>query len=355
MNATLPDNIMISQFPARPTPELWARYHAFRRERHAEVRPDDPMTPDGEVEADWLLDDPYTDEQRLIAADGERIVASAGLWRQTPANPSYDTNAHLANVGVHVIGPYRRRGIGSAMMRQLVESLAPHGIRTVSARTEFEDGHAFLNALGFAPKLVESENRLDLAALDWAMVERWAAESPARSPETRLELYEPRVPFEALETLVPTMNRVGADVPTDDLEHGEWKDTPESFARQVNDWLDSAGASHHLMCTREPDGSASGVTDLNYRPSHPDRVYQMLTGVLPEHRGRGLGKWLKAAMLLHIRDLYPEVRWVITGNANSNAPMLGINHALGFFKYREHTAYQANLNALAERLGAAVS
>ena len=55
---------------------------------------------------------------------------------------------------------------------------------------------------------------------------------------------------------------------------------------------------------------------------------------------RGLGKWLKAAMLLHVRNLYPKVEVVVTENAGSNAPMLAINTKIGFRQYRAGAEYQ---------------
>ena len=41
------------------TPDFWKRYHAYRRIRGAETRPDDPATPDGIVESQMKRDDPF--------------------------------------------------------------------------------------------------------------------------------------------------------------------------------------------------------------------------------------------------------------------------------------------------------
>jgi GNAT superfamily N-acetyltransferase len=116
--------------------------------------------------------------------------------------------------------------------------------------------------------------------------------------------------------------------------------------------METRQASHHAYLTREADGTISGITDIAYSPFQPDRVSQRFTGVRVEARGRGLGKWLKASMLEYIRRTYPEAEWVTTGNANSNDPMLGINHKLGFRRYRGNTTYQISRDSLAARLSA---
>ncbi|NHJ26401.1 MAG: N-acetyltransferase, partial [Candidatus Lokiarchaeota archaeon] len=64
----------------------------------------------------------------------------------------------------------------------------------------------------------------------------------------------------------------------------------------------------------------------------------------------GIGKWLKASMLLKIREEYPQVKIVTTGNANSNAPMLSINNRLGFKVHKESINAQITIEQLAEFL-----
>jgi hypothetical protein len=58
--------------------------------------------------------------------------------------------------------------------------------------------------------------------------------------------------------------------------------------------------------------------------------FQGDTGVRPDHRGHGLGAWMKAVNHLRLADERPDVEWVQTWNADSNEPMLRINRALGF-------------------------
>jgi GNAT superfamily N-acetyltransferase len=80
----------------------------------------------------------------------------------------------------------------------------------------------------------------------------------------------------------------------------------------------------------------------------PQFIDQGFTGVRADARGRGLGKWLKAAMLLHVREIYPGLQTVITGNASSNGPMLAINKAMGFKQHRAGNEYQISLKKLRE-------
>ncbi|MDF1539544.1 MAG: hypothetical protein P1Q69_11650, partial [Candidatus Thorarchaeota archaeon] len=64
-------------------------------------------------------------------------------------------------------------------------------------------------------------------------------------------------------------------------------------------------------------------------------LYRFRETVPEKYRGSKKGKWLKAAMLLKIKQDYPDVQTISTVTATSNAPMLSINERLGFKVHRE--------------------
>ncbi|MBV9813880.1 MAG: GNAT family N-acetyltransferase [Acetobacteraceae bacterium] len=115
--------------------------------------------------------------------------------------------------------------------------------------------------------------------------------------------------------------------------------------------LDRTGGEHIVILLRRGE-EVVGITEAAWDPRFPDRVEQMLTGVARAWRGRGLAKALKAAMLHWLREHHPEVRLMITGNAEANAAIRAINDKLGFAVHREHTSYQLGIEALRRYLGA---
>jgi GNAT superfamily N-acetyltransferase len=76
-----------------------------------------------------------------------------------------------------------------------------------------------------------------------------------------------------------------------------------------------------------------------------------MTAVYPEYRNKGLGRWLKAAMLDKVLKGRPQVKFVRTGNADSNAAMLKINNELGFRPYLANTLWQVEIDRVQEYLG----
>ena len=273
-------------------------------------------------------------------------------WLQTeavrPGTPEYETNKQFLEADIYVRPDHRRQRIGASWLPLLVELMDRHSCTILKLYTELDPGHAFSKWLGAEPKAKEIENRLRLAGVDWSMAERWAREGAARSPQTKLEIYDGPIPEPMREEFARQYTALINTIPFEDLDHGEIVVTPE----QMREWYsrqEMTGVRQHTVLSRELDGTISGITDVDRASYRPTLIHQQLTAVHPDARGRGLGKWIKAAMLLHLRAIYPEAQWIVTENAGSNAPMLAINNQLGFKEYRVGIAYQIGREKLAAR------
>ncbi len=334
---------------AKATPDFWARYHAFRRLRHAETRPDDPITPDDVVEKEMIRKDPNDVHLYYeVVGDGEMLSwLTASATR--PEAPEYESNKHLLWADGSVHRDHRRMGIGRSWIPLILEIMDRNSYTTVGFGTEEESGHAFLKWLGAQNKFTGAENRLKLGNVDWAMMRRWVEDGPKRSPKTRLEVYDGTMPESLWADYAPQLSTMLNTIPMEELDHGDIVITPASMA----EWYkrnELTGRTPHVMFTREPDGVISGITDMIYARYSPTIVFQGFTGVRPDARGRGIGKWLKAAMAIHVHELYPAAEFFTTENAGSNAPMLAINMKMGFKQYRVGSEYQISRDALAARL-----
>ena len=215
--------------------------------------------------------------------------------------------------------------------------------------SDLDSGHGFMKWLGAEPKLTEIESRLKLSEVDWAMLESWVEEGQRRSAQTKLEIYDGDLPEAMWPEFAVQRSALLNTIPFEGLDVGKIVVTPE----RMKEWYAHAALAKevvHNVMTREPDGVISGMTDVTWAPHRRTLIYQQFTGVLPSARGRGIGKWIKAAMLLHVRELYPDAEWVVTDNAHSNAPMLKINRTMGFKPYRTGVEYQMTREQIGARI-----
>ena len=342
----------LKQTPVDPQTDdrgFWKRYHELRQRRQKELRPDEPLVPDDLEEQLIKRDDPFHTKHRYEVARDGVMLSWLDCEVVKPGTPEYESNRQFFEADIYVDPEHRRKRIATSWLPLVAELMDRHDCTVLNLYTELESGHGFLKWIGAEPKLAEIENRLKVADVDWAMVERWAAEGAARSPQAKLEFYDGKIPDSMLEEFAPQYTALLNTVPWEEMDHGDVVVTPE----QMREWysrMEIRGDRQHSVVAREPDGSISGMTDVDWGPYRKTIIHQQLTAVHPHARGRGLGKWIKAAMLLHVRDLYPNALYIDTANAGSNAPMLAINRKLGFEQYRVSTEYQISRERLATRL-----
>src|SRR5262245_45043186 len=337
--------------PARASRDDWKRYHELRRIEHAEMHPDDPVDPDDVVEARMRKPDTFDKRHWFEMSSGGVMVSTFGCEHTTPNNPEHATNKHLMWGGIYVRPEQRRKRIGASWLPLIADLMKEQGCKVLGMGADRDSAHAFLKWLGAEPKLEEIESRLKLADVDWDMMRRWVEEGEGRSPQTKLEIYDGPLPEALWPDFAKQRSALLNTIPFQGLEIGEIIITPDRI-REHQERAALAGLVEHEVLTREPDGSISGMTDINWAPYRRTLIEQQFTGVRPDTRGRGVGKWIKAAMVLHIRELYPDAVWITTGNASSNAPMLKINRTMGFKAYRTAVDYQVGIERLAETVRA---
>ncbi|MEE9163252.1 MAG: hypothetical protein V3U17_00420 [Thermoplasmata archaeon] len=333
--------------PQTATKEEWARYHVFRRLRHQETEPEDPMYRDRTFETFLKHRDPHWKHTRFVVLrkGGPNAQIGAFDYNITPEDsPDYTENGHLAYVSLEVLGPDRRQGVGHQLLAHAVElAKADHRTLLIGGSDE-EDGFAFMKAIGAEMASKGQESRLRLKEIDWDMVRTWADEGPERSPESTLRFYENYVPDELLEDFSEAFTEMINQQPRDDLAIGDEILTPERI-RTWEELLVAAGGTGLGAVTLEADGRVSGFTGVGYFPEKATMLHQYLTGVRLVYRGRGLGKWLKGAMLLRVQERFPKVEVIVTGNATSNRAMLSINERLGFKFHKEGIDAQISVEA----------
>ena len=184
--------------------------------------------------------------------------------------------------------------------------------------------------------------------VDWDLMRSWVEEGEKRAEGVVIEsFYE--CPEEIIDEYCQMYTKVMQMVPLGDVEYVP-NITPKE-RRTAEKRTKDLGRTHYTMVTREKDGKLSGLTEVFYDTREGHEIHQELTGVLPEYRGRGLGKLMKAQMALHIKDTYPDVKIIVTGNADVNAPMLSINDRMGFKRHKGGEGYKFQTEELARKLG----
>ncbi|OOV12516.1 GNAT family N-acetyltransferase [Deinococcus sp. LM3] len=301
----------------------------------AESHPDDPPVDPANVWGQMQHLPPHLELDFWTVEEAGQIVAHA----RTQLFNSGE-NQHLAELELLVAPGARRRGLGGDLLRLAAQSMQARGRTLLIAQTtdRVPAGEVFARRYGFQPGLSNHVNRLLLADIPDGLLEAWTTRP---DDGYTLEVWADGVPDADLDAYAQLLNVMNS-APRDGLDVEDQRTTPEEV-RSMERLARAGGRQTLTAVIRAPDGTLAGLTDLSWRPAQRGIVAQGNTGVRPEHRGHGLGGWLKAANICEMQRLNPHATEIRTQNADSNGPMLKINAALGVRPFMASTVWRANV------------
>ncbi|MGA5298804.1 GNAT family N-acetyltransferase [Nucisporomicrobium flavum] len=280
--------------------------------------------------------EPGSSSYRLAwVATGEDGRPLGIAYLRVPTAPGAD---HRAELDVSVHPAERRHGVGTALFEAATAAARKLGRRSVTAGP-VTGGSPFLATRGMRPVLNLTFARLAVADADLA---RLAALAREPHPGYRLHSWEGTVAGDLAPSFAAS-RRAMDDMPMDetDVAAEEWD---VDRVRAIAAAIDRRG---DVLCTvaaiREDDGSVAGFTELVVPGTGTGDAQHYGTGVLAEHRGRGLARWMKAAAILHVREAHPGVAGLLTDTADSNVAMRRVNDTLGYAPTHWSVLYQLDL------------
>ncbi|MCZ4602244.1 GNAT family N-acetyltransferase [Streptomyces sp. Lzd4kr] len=246
---------------------------------------------------------------------------------------------HLAELTLQVHPAERRKDVGSRLLDAAVAAARDAGRRCVIAQADAgSPGDGFLAARGFRKVLTLRFSRLPLADVDTTALTE-IIERP--HPGYRLAHWKGTVPDDLAHTFAAS-RRAMDDMPMDDTDYGTvtWDvDRVRAVAKVVEQRGDHL---HTVVAIDTTSGSIAGFTELVIPGDGTGDAQHYGTGVLPEHRGHDLGRWMKAESIRQARGSYPNLAGLLTDTADSNTHMRRINDGLGYTP--THTTHRHQLD-----------
>jgi len=265
--------------------------------------------------------------RRGLAAIDDGVLVGAVTFQE----PQFE-DLDMAYSWMLVDAAHRRRGVGSLLLDAARDLLGQDGRRRLHSSVLIGGPAAeFAKWAGARVTQIELANALDLTTAD---VPALAANATPQPPYT-LAAWIGACPESLVEVFADAHTAMD-DAPRGDepADASTW--TVERVRDQERCWDALGFTALTVAAVHEPSGEIGGYTQL-LLTGRPTTAVQEDTGVAKAHRGNGLGLALKCANLLALVEHSPAVKTVVTWNAESNAHMLAVNHAVGF---RTHSRWE---------------
>jgi GNAT superfamily N-acetyltransferase len=228
-----------------------------------------------------------------------------------------------------LVPPHRRRQrIGTALIRHAARQAAEDGRSLLISNTRVGGpGEAFALAVGSHATLREARRLLSLDEGLSARLAGLRARAQAHAAGYELNTWTGTTPPEFTEGLCAVMNAFG-DAPLEDgVEPVTWD---ADRLRAADTRVLEQGTRWYSVAAVAAGGDFAALTQVTVDPGNPEWAFQEMTAVTRPHRGHRLGLLVKVAMLEMLAEVEPQLRRIVTSNAEVNVHMVAVNEALGY-------------------------
>ena len=305
------------------------RFHEVTERAEAFERPHHSSWSLEEAKLELRRQDPIERPEAWAAYDEGVMVGGVSLW--FPLTDNLDKC--WGSLGVDP--DHRGRGVGSALVTQIVTRLAQEGRTTMVTESAYpfarRDDHPyrrFAEANGFTLAIDEIRRVLPLPT-DPERLQTLATEALAYHAGYRIESFVDDLPHELLASYCALGNQLAVDAPTGGVDFEADSMTPEVWLERVAKDKEM-GRGRLTTVALDESGDVVAFTDLILPTAPSPDVWQWGTLVHRDHRGHRLGMAVKVRNLQQLATASPDRTRVLTCNAETNRYMVDINVRLGF-------------------------
>ncbi|HUT81021.1 MAG TPA: GNAT family N-acetyltransferase [Candidatus Bathyarchaeia archaeon] len=287
----------------------------------------------------WIVALPEEEmKQYVIAVNDEKIVGYGYFsW-----NIKYD-NLDRGYFWLFVLKEERRKHLGTKILQQLIRLCPPQVTIIGTEIFENSDGKEFIKTFKSKEKYIDVLSSSNITLFDPKEVQQEAEKLRLQALEKGYEIiFIDECEFVLhldLPKYIQMVEEIWNDMPREELTYEDDVLTIERFLQMVQREQLYGAHKYTFVAIHKETNTPIGLTSSVVNKYHSDIAEQYDTGVLKEHRGKGLGLALKYQMLNKLlKDT--EAKFWRTGNAGSNEYMLRINRLMKYEPYTRVFIYE---------------
>lgn len=303
------------------------------------------------MKSSWSKDNSNSIFKTYCLMYGQQVLGSFWATMANPDGKAFAWNKDNLEFDIFIQEQHRRRNLGTIAMKHLAQLAMSCGKTKLETSCGTNEGELFCRHFGAKILFEDNQRFMALKDFDLTKLKQMAAPDPEKANRVKIEF--PRQWSEEDKIQIRKFYGYLSDE-ANDIENSDKEELSEheiADDEDFNNALVKNGGYPVLCLARESDGAISGISEVAVFGYNLKHASQGLTGVRKEYRGRGLGKMLKASMMLHLIENYPQIETTGSLNSVKNIGINRINDELGFKVTRKVFRFNFEVIAFGKVLG----
>ncbi len=260
---------------------------------------------------------------RLVVFEGEKAVGWVILTVKNLNTPEQIT--YMAQDSLYEKIPVE---FANALVPSLEKFMIKYNCKNLSLMSNCQRTSDFGLLLGGTIISRLDRFRLDRKGANHRLINNWLEEIPKNNPELNL-LHCKEIPGKYYERFAILFTTFLNDMPKENPNPRPFCITEEDLRHQEK-WRRENKHSMYISMLLDKSDNIIGFSKAPVNCESTEYIYQSMTGVISAYRGRGLSKWLKAALFKKLGEEYPENKYLTTDMRAVNKPIQRVNEQMGY-------------------------
>jgi len=326
------------------TDELWREYHRIQLNLHEKFGSSYKLTDWRELKKTILsFIAKEKNYQRILIRNGERLVGWAEMKLFNANTPDKLLSIRF-DADYEVVPPE----LSKVLAEFFFEGIMKYEVSQLFYITQ--DKRAIKTAFSWGGEKMHRNDEYVLYRdrADIALMKSWMDSIPSKNPDLVMRFF-PETPEVYYEQFARVLSQCLNDMPEERDSRVKFNVNVEELKQQVI-WRRQNNIPSYKYIIFNQWEEIVGLTLAELRVKYPKEASQAMTGVVEQYRGRGLAKWLKAAMYFKLGEDFPENKKIITMMRAVNEPIQHINMQMGYVLEREGMELEISKEKLARFL-----
>ncbi len=276
--------------------------------------------------------------ERFILNDGDEAVGILDLRYY-----EYNGTVEFCRADLRHLQDEFSKNLTNEVIQLLIDQMDKANLHSILSESSEDKIDKFFNELEAKKENQLNYYTLSIKGVDNSLLNDWLDNHHVKTNRYHT-VFSEYVPDDIINEFTEVFTELMNDVIRENRQE-RFQETPEGLRKKIESF--KSRDIKLVACLLYDKSKLIGLTFVLVRSGQVS-ANQEMTGIKSDYRGKQLGQFLKAQILVRMRDAFPQIEYLKTNCYNSNNPIIDINLRMGYILEKKISQYRVTKEALAK-------